>query len=316
MALAAALRTNGALEVLSLDACRVGASGAGALGAVLSEARGNRTLRVLRLNGNRLSDACVARLVADVAAASVEALHCAVAGGGAGGDASDEDEAHRVADAVGLARPRRATRRRPRPRARARRRRRRRQPQLSAVWVGDGDARAAGDRAPAVAAAATPVEPLALHRVALPPAVAVRAAPRLLELRLGGGGAAHAARYFAHAMRCGAAPALRSLEVDDAGLDGAVVQGLMAAVATHATLESLSIRGSPVGTAAARAVACALAQAPALARVDLRGTIAAAARREHAARASRRTAASPSSAASRWAAASPRSASAAAPSPS
>ena len=276
VALAAALRTNGALEVLSLDACRVGASGAGALGAVLSEARGNRTLRVLRLNGYRLSDACVARLVADVAAASVEALHCAVAGGGAGGDASDEDEAHRVADAVGLARAA------PRDAASSAAARAARvgavgvgSRELSAVWVGDGDARAAGDRAPAVAAAATPVEPLALHRVALPPAVAVRAAPRLLELRLGGGGAAHAARYFAHAMRCGAAPALRSLEVDDAGLDGAVVQGLMAAVATHATLESLSIRGSPVGTAAARAVACALAQAPALARVDLRGTIAA-----------------------------------------
>ena len=213
---------------------------------------------------------------ADVAAASVEALHCAVAGGGAGGDASDEDEAHRVADAVGLARAA------PRDAASSAAARAARvgavgvgSRELSAVWVGDGDARAAGDRAPAVAAAATPVEPLALHRVALPPAVAVRAAPRLLELRLGGGGAAHAARYFAHAMRCGAAPALRSLEVDDAGLDGAVVQGLMAAVATHATLESLSIRGSPVGTAAARAVACALAQAPALARVDLRGTIAA-----------------------------------------
>ena len=276
VALAAALRTNGALEVLSLDACRVGASGAGALGAVLSEAPGNRTLRVLRLNGNRLSDACVARLVTDVAAASVEALHCVVAAAAGDGDASDEDEAHRVADTVGLARaaPRDAV---SSAAARAARvgtvgvgsR------ELSAVWVGDNDARAAADFAPAIAAAATPVEPLALHRVALPPAVVVRAAPRLLELRLGGAGAAHAARYFAHAMRCGTAPALRSLEVDDAGLDGAVVQGLMAAVATHATLESLSIRGSPVGTAAARAVACALAQAPALARVDLRGTIAA-----------------------------------------
>ena len=99
VALAAALRTNGVLEVLALDACRVGDYGAGALGAVLSEKNGNRTLKVLRVSGNKLSDACVARLV-DAAAATVEALHCEDGGAPSDGENADEDEAARVAGAV------------------------------------------------------------------------------------------------------------------------------------------------------------------------------------------------------------------------